>query len=266
MKKALITDAEKRRIEGELEEGERLMWVGKPSPGIWNGEAGAIWLLVWCMGACIPFQAFVVMCKGRLSGGECMALFVLFAVGMTVISGAFLLLLSRLRRRWLYALTSKRAIVFMHGEARSYDLAPGMVLNDVTPDGGVKSLFFEIEERGREDDRSTYDWGFLYIREAAEVLGIMQEQLGIQALRSCRKRRVGYRIALIVRYVALNAAFLFGALLCYGYFPDSISVLSGLMSACVILFGFCSYGISRSRQSGEMYSDVSPTVTPRLIS
>lgn len=189
---AFVTGADRERIQSQLTPGEKLLWCGKPEVGLLSPPN------VFCLffgGIVIGVSLVAMQCK---SDGVIPTLIGTpgFIILNVVILMGIILLCARNRRRWVYALTDKRALVLTHKDLRAYEIKPYMVLRSRVPERGVGKLVFEIEK----DDESLQEWGFLRCRGLAEPLRLLEEMLGGLALESAKSpelRRAEKEAALI---------------------------------------------------------------------
>ena len=175
---AFVTGADRERVQAQLSPGETLLWCGKPDVGLLNPPN------VFCLfiGSIVIGVSLVAMrCE---SDGVIPTLIGTpgFIILNMVIMMGIILLCARNRRRWVYALTDKRALVLTHKGLRAYEIKPYMVLSSRVPERGVGKLVFEIEK----DDESREEWGFLRCRGLAEPLQLLEDRLGGLALESAK--------------------------------------------------------------------------------
>ena len=175
---AFITGADRERIQKHLRQDEKILWCGKPEPNWWSREMfvvmqGGVMLLVLSLGLmhyreeeAYPLQVRVILT-------------LLAVVGALCLFGAPTLRWLH-RRRWLYALTTQRALLLLHNELRSYPLYPYMTERTHTPEQGLGDIVFERQKMmnlSRHGEERYVEYGFLRIRESADVLRLLREQI-----------------------------------------------------------------------------------------
>ena len=170
-----ITGADRERIQAHLREGEKILWCGRPESGWWSREI----LFVIQGGLAVLLIALSLILYGDFVG-PCVEylLPLLVAMGVFGVIGAPTVRWLH-RRRWLYALTTQRALLLLHNELREYPLYPYMTERTHTPEQGLGDIVFErkkIMSLGKNEERFE-EYGFLSIRESATVLRLLHEQI-----------------------------------------------------------------------------------------
>lgn len=173
-----ITGTDRERAQALLAPDEELLWVGKPAvsllspPNIFCLYSGGIVIFVSLIAMQCETDDMIPMLIGSPA----------FVILTVVILMGIILLSARNSRRWVYALTNKRALVITHKGLRAYDIKPYMVLHSRVPKQGLGKLVFEIEK----DDESREEWGFLRCRGLSEPLQLLEDMLGGHALESSK--------------------------------------------------------------------------------
>lgn len=177
-----VTAADRERLQALLEEGEELLWVGKPEPTglmgwsrlcFWGG--GSYVLLMSLMGCYFIFshtpQAAALLC------GILLLFLLLPGLALCLVPP---LLTRQQTRRWLYALTQRRALVLRHDTLRDWPLTPHMV-QDYTP-GACGSIVFSYKPSWLFKNKPrVLEEGFLHCREAGEALEQLERLLAGRA-------------------------------------------------------------------------------------
>jgi hypothetical protein len=180
------SDKERERLEDTLEEGEHLLWAGKPVPGA-AFFAGWIFSSIFFFGAlvCLICMAIVI---GNNIGGAGVVACVLFAV-LFIAAGMAMPFLNRRRYGLIaYAVTDRRALAWDADwlgrvSAQVYKPAQLSKMGGMgTTAAGVGSLVFGRKVVTRKTQHGTQQfagmpYGFFYIPRAAEVERLMREQL-----------------------------------------------------------------------------------------
>lgn len=172
---AFTTGADRERIQNHLREGEKILWCGKPEMGWWSKEV----FFVMQGGAIVLLFSLALMQYGGEKAPHVEFLLPLLAtIGVFCIIGAPTVRWLH-RRRWLYALTTQRALLLLHNELREYPLYPYMTERTHTPEQGLGDIVFErrkIMSPGRHEERFV-EYGFLRIRDSAAVLRLLHDQI-----------------------------------------------------------------------------------------
>jgi hypothetical protein len=188
------------RVESELAQGERLVWVGQPLPGLYRLRSipmaiiGIFFLgfsLLWLaltgglavVGAGMAGQADPAAGVGVGSFMGCFALvgLVPLAVGIGLVTAP--LWMGSMARKTVYALTDRRAIVFEPQlfrtvQVRSYTAAGlGAMSRVERGDGSGDLVFEEYTTRGSNNTTTTTRRGFLAIPNVHQVEGLIRKTL-----------------------------------------------------------------------------------------
>jgi hypothetical protein len=179
-----LSDAERARLEKELEKDESLLWAGKPqttSPTIHG----------WCVASGLFFMAIVVgvilFVMSRDRGLDMPTLLGTGGIGaVAIVAGLVYPFL--LRRRWArtaYALTTKRALAWDAGlilgtrfqEYVAADLAHVYRTRDpFFGSRGIGALIFGAEVR-QKDGQVVRRHGFFYIARVDELEKLLRERI-----------------------------------------------------------------------------------------
>jgi hypothetical protein len=188
------------RVESELAQGERLVWVGQPLPGLYRMRTIPLVVMGVCFGGFSILWVACLVAMG-LFGVEPEALGhpaarVLFGIEVSFLSlpglgalacGIFLITSPLwgvwMARRTLYALTARRAIIFgrqLLGTVRvhSYTAAGlGAMSRVECGDGAGDLLFEEYTTRGANNSTTTKRRGFLAIANVHQVEELIRKTL-----------------------------------------------------------------------------------------
>ena len=188
------------RVESELAEGERLVWVGQPLPGLYRLRSiplafvgiffvgfGLLWLTLTgamaLVGAGAAGQADPAAGVGVGGFMGCFALAGLFplAVGIGLVTSP--LWMGSMARKTLYALTDRRAIIFEPQlfrtvQVRSYTAAGlGALARVERGDGSGDLVFEEYTTRGSNNTTATTRRGSLAVANVHQVEGLIRKTL-----------------------------------------------------------------------------------------
>lgn len=186
--------AMQHRVDGELRDGEELIWTAQPRAWL---AARSFWFATLFGAAFAGFAVFWIFGAAGVSGGFSSAngsfsWFPLFGVPFVLVGLAIMLsplLAARAARHTAYALTSERAIVFKASVFGSFSVQSFNAdeLGDMTRrerrDGSGDLVFKEIVTEGRDSDghrtTSTTRYGFLAIDSVHEVEKLVRATLGV---------------------------------------------------------------------------------------
>lgn len=162
--------------EGILDDGERILWQGRPDQGFYMD---LVKLPVALFGfAFAAFALFWMVMAGQAGGGFWMFGLIHFSVGLGLAFSAVAWGTLKRRGTW-YTLTDRRAFIatdlpFKGKRLDSYAITPGTRLSLRAGDPG--SVFFSREERrGDRGRRYTVDIGFERIAGAERAYEILRE-------------------------------------------------------------------------------------------
>ncbi|MCL4187583.1 MAG: hypothetical protein KJZ85_08240 [Rhodobacteraceae bacterium] len=178
--------------EGVLEPGERVIWAGRPRPGLLPAAAdmpavlaGLVLLLLALATMTWPLRAGLALNHGT---GLLLVLLGLPLAGLAAVVAAAPVLAERARlARLSYMLTDRRAVIVTLGPE------PDLALYPIPPLGTVRlapgrpgSVFFARDIRtlrrgGRPGRPRPFDVGFERIADAAEVFALMRRLQSLPA-------------------------------------------------------------------------------------
>lgn len=206
-----VPDEMMEQAEGELGQGERLVWVGQPVPKIMvmrslGASIGAAFIsiifLVVSFTMIIPEKNTPMIMKLAFPG----------IAGVILLGAASVPFLAKMRaRKTLYAITSRRAVVWncnWVGMVSLTNYTPEQLQNMwrrnswfMSDQGGGDLIFKSVTVittthhygrrggyRGSSTSSTTYYYGFLAILDAAEVEVLLRETL-IDPFKSKRKKK-----------------------------------------------------------------------------
>jgi hypothetical protein len=172
-------------IEGELQPGEKIVWLDQPLPRIFTIRTVPLILFA------IPFMAFAIFwmagAAGILKGlvhrtDGPLAYFPLFGVPFLLIGLGMLLSplwVRRISRDTYYVITDRRAIVFQRGfgmNTRSFTPVQLQVLSKRQwPDGSGDIMFNALSAQPPFATAGILMAGFFSIRNVKEVEGLLME-------------------------------------------------------------------------------------------
>jgi hypothetical protein len=189
------------RVESELADGERLVWVGQPLPGLYRLRSipllivgifflgfSVLWLVMTAgMGLFAGFGA------AQAGGGPaavgvdsffgCFALVGLFPLAIGIFLVTSPLWMGSMARKTLYAVTNRRAIIFEPQlfrtvQVRSYTASGlGAMARVERGDGAGDLVFEEYVTRGANNSTTTQRRGFLAVPRVREVEGLVRRTL-----------------------------------------------------------------------------------------
>jgi hypothetical protein len=188
------------RVESELAQGERLVWVGQPLPGLYRLQSipmliigifflgfSLLWLAltagVGLIGAGAAGQADPAAGLGIGGFFSCFALFGLLPLAIGIFLVTAPLWTGSMARRTVYALTDRRAIIFEPQlfrtvQVRSYTAAGlGAMSRTERGDGSGDLVFDEYTTRGSNNSTTTTRRGFLAIANVHQVEGLIRKTL-----------------------------------------------------------------------------------------
>lgn len=182
-----LTGAELDRLHAELQSDETLLWSGKPETSYLSSELFKYYLFGAAFTAFATFFFSQRPAPKQLEEVLFISIFYMAGLGIMIIAPVFHI---RHRKRWIYALTTRRALLLLHNGTREYPLERYMVLKASTPAHRPGYLVFEREEVGSGKERHVVEWGFANCLGADEALRIMEDQLGGYALESSKTEEV----------------------------------------------------------------------------
>lgn len=166
-----ITADDRERAQALLQPGEKLLWCGKYEPSGLNP------VVVFEYGFAFCWNAFILTCFYLVvTAPEVNVTLLLFMIPFFLAGGMmirFLVLHWWHRRRWLYAISTRRVLLLLHNEVREYELQPDMVMDAYLPENAPGDLIFSVQGRER--------YGILRCRRADEALKILDSLLGGRA-------------------------------------------------------------------------------------
>jgi hypothetical protein len=188
------------RVESELAEGERLVWVGQPLPGLYRRRSiPLVFIGIFFLGFSLLWLALtggVALVAGGAAGQAdpaagvgvggfmgCFALFGLLPLAMGIGMVTSPLWMGSMARKTVYALTDRRAIIFEPQlfrtvQVRSYTAAGlGAMSRVERGDGSGDLVFEEYTTRGSNNTTSTTRRGFLAIANVHQVEGLVRKTL-----------------------------------------------------------------------------------------
>jgi hypothetical protein len=181
-----LSEAERERLESELEEGERLIWASKPA-------AASAFTMGWIFSAGLFFAAVIcLVIMGILLaqnvGGLGFVFPIVFAAAFIVAGVAFPFLYRKVYERTTYAFTDRRALAWEsdllgRGGLKVYEPAELVKMYCPRVSGkGVGSLIFGTRPITRRTVHGTVQtgvrpYGFFYVPRAREVEKLMLEHL-----------------------------------------------------------------------------------------
>ena len=172
---SFVTGPDRERAQSLLEEGEELLWVGKPEAMGMGGLmrfCGVYPLVLFIALSCVILSPIV-----RDGTSACrVGIFLLPQVALCITPPQ---VRSRQMRRWLYVLTNRRAMMLLHNGMKAWPLAPGMV-KSYTP--GAKGSIVFAYRVFLSNRRWQQEEGFLYCREAKDAMQLLEKLLHGQAL------------------------------------------------------------------------------------
>jgi len=187
------------RVQGELRDGELLLWVGQPHPALFARPAiplvlGGIFFTAFSVFWVATSAALLFAGGGRPGGGglvgNLMSFFPLFGVPFVLIGLGMLTSpywMRRRARKTCYALTHRRAVLFLPGwfggfEVRSYrPESLGKICRTQHDDGSGDLIFEELVSIGTDSDghptTSTTQFGFKAIDRVREIEELLTRAL-----------------------------------------------------------------------------------------
>jgi hypothetical protein len=188
------------RVESELAEGERLVWVGRPLPGLYRLRSIPLLVVgIFFLGFSLLWLAMtggMALMGGGAAGQQdpalgvgiggffgCFALVGLFplAIGVLLVTAPWWM--GSMARKTLYALTNRRAIIFEPQlfrtvQVRSYTAAGlGAMSRVERGDGSGYLVFEEYTARGSNNSTTTTRRGFLAIPNVHQVEDLIRKTL-----------------------------------------------------------------------------------------
>jgi len=173
-------------VENELQEGEKVVWLGQPIPR--RFALGAIPIVLFG----IPWTGFALFWMAGAAGFKIpdfkhgFDLFPLFGIpfvliGFGMLSAPFWMM--RAARRTVYVITDRRAIILaggFHTTVRSFDLARlGDLRRRQRPDGSGDLIFERSLTYDSDGDRRSKDIGFLAIADVKGVEDLLRRLAGM---------------------------------------------------------------------------------------
>lgn len=161
--------------EGILDPGERILWQGRPAPGIVL-TAGNAFAFLFGLGFA-GFALFWMIGAAKAGAGFWAFGLIHFSVGLGMAAGALLWAPYRRRYTW-YTLSDQRAFIATEmphkGKAlNSYPVTPQTVLR--LADGAPGNVWFAEETRRGKNRTYTVDIGFERIADADHVYRLMRD-------------------------------------------------------------------------------------------
>jgi hypothetical protein len=163
-------------IEGELNDGEKIMWIGTPIARQFAMRSLPVVLFA------IPWTAFAIFWMAGASGfkipdfTEGFSLFPLFGIPFVLIGFAMLsspVWMMHKAKRTAYVITTDRAIIFAGGFSTTIRSFSPDRLTDLRrkqrPDGSGDLVFERQVSRDSDGDRQTTDHGFLAVANVKSV-------------------------------------------------------------------------------------------------
>jgi hypothetical protein len=178
-------------VREALAPAERMLWLGRPSPGVWSRRAlgisllGVIWCLVTLYGTLAildfslprfkPFDWRIVLALGP---------FLFFLFGLLILAYPFW---ERLRsERTVYVLTDRRAVIFdyewtrgsFRGDVEVKSFGPEKLkgrFHRIDPKGRGDIIFEQVTERDSDGDVVIKEQGFKGIRDVQDVDKLIEE-------------------------------------------------------------------------------------------
>jgi hypothetical protein len=188
------------RVESELSQGERLVWVGQPSPSLYRLRSipllivgifflgfSVLWLVltagIGLIGVGAAGQADPAAEVGVGSFFGCFSLVGLFPLAIGILLVTSPLWMGSMARKTVYAVTDRRAIIFEPQmfrtvQVRSYTAAGlGTMSRVERGDGSGDLVFEEYTTRGSNNNTSTTRRGFLAIPNVHQVEELIRKTL-----------------------------------------------------------------------------------------
>ncbi len=160
--------------EGILEEGERILWQGRPDARVKWSEFSPIQTFVGVLFTAAGYNALSSMIEGPAQIFMIVPLAIAI-MGLYFVGGHFLW--SALRRsRTHYTLTNRRAFIAVDlWPRKSLTSYPIGTTDAIELDEGVtQGVYFAEEHRRSQGGSRVVRIGFQYISDAREVLGLMR--------------------------------------------------------------------------------------------
>lgn len=161
--------------EGILDQGERIVWQGRPDPGLHfgPGQLGTALFSVFFSG----FAVFWMVMASRAGGAFWMFGLIHFSVGIAMFWKAIVGATFRRRHTW-YTLTDRRAFIatdlpFKGKRLQSYPITPDTRIS--LAGGPLSTIHFAREERrGNKGRHYMVDIGFERIEDGEKVAAILR--------------------------------------------------------------------------------------------
>jgi hypothetical protein len=169
-----VPEASRERIMGELDEGERVFWIGRPRPTAWASHAGLSLfggLMFFPMGCFLLLVGLVGLISiASLDKPASVLVFLAFGLLFTPVGGLMLMrpFVSWIcSRRSVYAITDRRAITIN-------DDWPYAVIRSYRPE--MLEEIYRVEERNGEGDIRVIwqEWEDYYNKYDSEDLGFLR--------------------------------------------------------------------------------------------
>ena len=161
--------------EGILDPGEKVLWQGRPDPGITIRAANVLTLI---FGLFFAGFALLWMILASTAGGLFwMFGLIHFSVGLGIAFGGIFWEPWKRRHTW-YTLTDRRAFIARDMPLRGRTLKSYPITDQTRlefRDGPPGSIMFDHEMRRRKNGHYRVDIGFERIAEASEVMRLMRQ-------------------------------------------------------------------------------------------
>ena len=170
-----IPDQLEKRVQDELEPGERILWQDMPVPHFFTAPAAVSFLFAI---PCIGLTVFFMLGTAHFGG----TLFTLLGIPFLLFGLAMLsapIWVYRKSRKTVYVITERRAIAFEGDRLatiRSY--TPGQLHNiyrKERKDGTGDVIIVQKEWRDAEGDRQKQEIGFIRIGNAKKVEAMLKQ-------------------------------------------------------------------------------------------
>lgn len=248
-----ITAEDRERAQAQLQPGEKLLWCAKPTPTGLMGYTRVRLILGSALMA-VFFLGFFLSPEGRFFFNSIEGCLVVAFILLPEVAICTILPLVTYHQmtRWLYVLTSRRALMLKHHAVKAWDIAPHMV-KEYRP-GKLGSIVLGYERIYGNSSQKAREEGFLRCREAAEAMHLLEQMLGGQALPHIATPEEQARMAEVFnhaqdRLVASSPGFAAGACIgCFagiggiistpwwwGALPLPAGIFALIMAACIIL-------------------------------
>lgn len=174
-------------VDNELDRGERLLWTGQPKTlrFVLFSLPLVIFAIPWT-GFSVFWMLGTLYFGQKMDGGILGWIFPLFAlpfllIGLGMLSTPFWI--SRRMKKTVYAVTNKRAIIFVKGfstSVKSYDSKNISSINKrVKADGSGDLLFVEdiyVNSNGRSRTRQVGFWGISEVNKVEDMIEKIRQE------------------------------------------------------------------------------------------